>query len=447
VKDVVQFAILGLGSGAAYALLALGIVLIYRGSGIVNFAHGGIAMVSAYFCFLTLVQKQGWPVGLAIAAAVVLGALLGFLFQMVALRWMRNTAPLVRLVATLGFLIVLQGLAAQQLWDGEFHRVDQFLPNGTHTLGELLGVGGELGEVVVQEDRLILLAIAVALTAVLWAFTRYTKTGLAITAGAENERAVEALGWSPGTLAALTWSVGGALAGFAGILLAPNAGLTISLFTIVVTVVALAAALVAGFESFPLALVGGIGIGIIESEVLVHSGDISSLLNDTFGIENGAIGLQRTIPFLVIVGVLIVRGKALPLRSHTLDRLPDIGSGRITRSALIAAAGAMLLLNQFLFDDDLSSALYTSLIVGTFVLSMIALTGFAGQLSLGQYAIGGLGALMAGRLVSSEHWPFELAFLAGVVFAILAGLLFAIPALRSSRWCSPISSTPETSAP
>ena len=430
-KDVVQFAILGLGAGAAYTLLALGIVLIYRGSGIVNFAHGGIAMFSAFFCFLTLIEQRGWPVAPAIVLAVVAGGVLGFVFQVIVLRLMRNTAPLVRLVATLGFLIVLQGLAAQQLWDGEFHRADQFLPNDAHTMNELFGIRGQIGEVVVQEDRLILLGIAILLTVALWAFTRFTRIGLAITASAENERAAEALGWSPGMLATITWSVGGALAGFAGILLAPNAGLTISLFTIVVTVVALAVALVAGFESFPLALAGGLGIGIMESEVLVHAGDISTFLDDAFGIKNGATGLQRAIPFLVIVVVLVVRGKALPLRSHTLDRLPDIGSGRVTRWALIVAVGTLILLNEFVFDDDLSSALFTSLIVGIFVLSMIALTGLAGQLSLGQYAIGGLGALMAARLVSSANWPFEVAFVAGVGFAMLAGLVFAIPALRT----------------
>ena len=431
VTDAIQFAILGLGAGSAYTLLALGIVLIYRGSGIVNFAHGGIAMFSAYFCFLSLVGERGWAIGAAIPVAVVAGGLLGWLFQNAVLRLMRNTAPLVRLVATLGFLIVLQGLAAKQLWDNQFHQVDQFLPNEVHTLNEWFGIGGELGAVVVQEDRLILLGIAILLTALLWAFTRYTRVGLAITGSAENERSAASLGWSPGMLATLTWSIGGALAGFAGILLAPNAGLSISLFSIVVTVAALAVALIAGFESFPLVLVGGLGLGIAESEVLRYSGDISTWLQDTFGIENGATGLQRAIPFLVIVVVLVVHGKALPLRSHVLDQLPDIGTGVITRWFLVVGVGVLIALNTFVFDAELSTAMYTSLIVGIFVLSMVALTGFAGQLSLGQYAIGGLGALFAARMVASEGWPVELAFLGGVAFAMAAGLVFAIPALRT----------------
>ena len=344
---------------------------------------------------------------------------------------MRGAAPLVRLVATLGVLIVLQGLAGQKLWDNDFHQVDQFLPTHNYTLHEWFGFDGAMGRVVVQEDRLILLGIAIVLTFALWAFTRFTRIGLAISASAENERAVSALGWSPNFLATVTWAIGGATAGFAGILLAPNAGLSLTVFTIVVTVSALAVALIGGFSSFPLTLLGGIALGIAETEVLTYSSDISTFLHDTLGIENGATGLQRALPFLVIVVVLVVRGKALPLRSHVLERLPDLGSGVVTRWFLVVIVGGLLLLNGFAFDAKWSTAVYTTLIVGVFILSIVVLTGYAGQLSLAQYAIGGLGALVASRLVGQEHWPAELAFLAGVVFAILVGTVFAIPALRT----------------
>ena len=203
------------------------------------------------------------------------------------------------------------------------------------------------------------------------------------------------------------------------------------MFTIVVTVSALAVALIGGFSSFPLTLLGGIALGIAESEVLTYSDDISRFLHDTFGIENGATGLQRALPFLVIVVVLVIRGKALPLRSHVLERLPDLGSGVVTRWFLVVSVGALALLNVFAFDATWSTAVYTTLIVGVFILSIVVLTGYAGQLSLAQYAIGGLGALVASRLVGQEHWPAELAFLVGVVFAVIVGAIFAIPALRT----------------
>src|SRR3954452_12723157 len=124
--QALQFAILGLGAGAAYTLLAQGIGLIYRGSGIVNFAHGAIAMVASFFCFLTLVEKHGWAVALAIPVSVLFAALLGVAIQNGILRFMRHTAALVGLVAALGRVIVLQGRAAQHLWDHRLHQVDPF---------------------------------------------------------------------------------------------------------------------------------------------------------------------------------------------------------------------------------------------------------------------------------------------------------------------------------
>ena len=330
----IQFAILGLGAGAAYTLLALGIVLIYRGSGIVNFAHGGIAMFGAFFCFLTLVEQHGWPIELAIPVSVLIAALLGIAIQNGILRFMRDTAPLVRLVATLGVLIVLQGACRSEALghrvppdrsvpaDAQLHapRVVR-LPRRPRPRRHPAGPSDPARD----RDR--------SSRSLLWAFTRYTRVGLAISASAENERAVAALGWSPNLLATITWGIGGATAGLAGILLAPNAGLSLSVFTIVVTVAALAVALIGGFSSFPLTLLGGVALGIAESLVLTYSTDISDFLHDTFGIDNGATGLQRALPFLVIVVVLVIRGKALPLRSHILERLP--GPRRGCRHALV----------------------------------------------------------------------------------------------------------------
>src|SRR3546814_14068509 len=96
----------------------------------------------------------------------------------------------------------------------------------------------------------------------LWAWTRYTRVGLAISASAENERAVRSLGWSPDRLAALTWTLGGMLGGFAACLAAPLTGLSATTFTIVVTVAGLGAALLGGFHSFPLTLPGRPLLGV-----------------------------------------------------------------------------------------------------------------------------------------------------------------------------------------
>jgi len=83
VTEFLQFAFLGVGAGAAYALPAHGVVLIYRGSGVVNFAHGALATVASYFCFVTLRQNEGWPIGFALAGGVVIAAALAYLFEFV----------------------------------------------------------------------------------------------------------------------------------------------------------------------------------------------------------------------------------------------------------------------------------------------------------------------------------------------------------------------------
>ncbi len=265
----------------------------------------------------------------------------------------------------------------------------------------------------------------VALTALLWAFAKYTRVGLAITASAQNERAVATLGWSPERLSMLTWTIGGALAGLAGILVAPFTGLTPEIFTLVVTITALAAALLGGFESFPLTLLGGLVIGVLEAEVTNYQTNVKDFLH-----LNTLTGATQAVPFLVILLVLVVRGKALPLRSHVSDVLPRLGTGVINWPGVIVASGITLAVTLLWLDDNWATAMYTSLAAAVFVASIVVLTGFAGQLSLAQWAIGGIGALIAGLFVKAGM-EIEIAILLGILLTIPAGLLVALPALRT----------------
>ena len=134
--------------------------------------------------------------------------------------------------------------------------------------------------------------------------------------------------------------------------------------------------------------------------------------------------------FLVIFLVVVVRGRGLPLRSHVAVRLPKLGSGEINmRAVLLASAVALVLL----FGDherDWATATYISLASAVMILSIVVLTGYAGQISLAQWAFAGIGALIAGRLVRADV-PVELAIILGVLLTIPVGLLFAVPALRT----------------
>jgi ABC-type branched-subunit amino acid transport system ATPase component/ABC-type branched-subunit amino acid transport system permease subunit len=425
-----QFAVIGLGAGACYALLAQGVVLIYRGSGVVNFAHGAFAMLAAYVTFLELRSDaivnrflfipgshflgHSWPIVPAVLAGILVAGLASFLFQRVVLHQLRHAAPIVRVISTLGALAVAQSFVVIR-YGSTTDSVHIFLPRARY----------HLGGISFQEERLIVLGIVVVVTASLWAWAKYTRVGLAITASAENERAVATLGWSPERLSMLTWTVGGALAGGAGMLVAPFTGLTPGIFTLVVTISALAAALLGGFESFPLTLLGGLLIGIGEAEMTSYQTNVQNVLH----LKN-LTGADQAVPFLVILLVLVVRGRPLPLRSHVSDVLPRLGTGVVNWPGIILGAGATIAVALFWVDNNWATALYISLASAVFVASIVVLTGFAGQVSLAQWAIGGVGALIAGLLVKAGL-EIEIAIVLGILLTVPVGLLFALPALRT----------------
>jgi ABC-type branched-subunit amino acid transport system ATPase component/branched-subunit amino acid ABC-type transport system permease component len=414
VEAFLQFLIIGLGAGATYALFAHGAVLVYRGSGLVNFAQGAIGTFAAYIAFVDLKGKYEWPTLLAIIVAVAAGGLVSFAFQAIVLRALRRAAAIVRVIATIGLLGLLQAVVVKRYGVAN-KAVESYLPHKVF----------RWGDIAVQEERIYLFVITLVVTFGLWAWTRYTRVGLAISASAQNERAVQTLGWSPDRLSAITWTLGGMLGGFAAVLAAPLTGLSAVTFTIVVTVAGLGAALLGGFQSFPLTLVGGLIIGIGEAMATLYGGDIQDLLH-----QDLITGLSRLPAFLVIFVVVVVRGRGLPLRSHVAERLPKLGTGEINVRGLLLAAAITLGLLFGVMDATWAQATYISLASGVMILSIIVLTGYAGQISLAQWALAGIGALLAGRMVRADV-PMEIAILLGVLLTIPVGLLFAVPALRT----------------
>ena len=400
--------------GATYALFAQGAVLIYRGSGLVNFAQGAIGTLAAYIAFVELQGQGGWSTLPALVVGVIAAAAASLAFQALVLRALRRAAAIVRVIATIGLLGLLQAVVLKG-YGAANQPVDGYLPD------EVFDWGG----IRVQEERIYLVVITLVVTFGLWAWTRYTRVGLAIDASAENEEAVQTLGWSPDRLSALTWTVGGALGGLAAVLAAPLTGLSAATFTIVVTVTGLGAALLGGFRSFPLTLLGGLIIGVGEAMATKYGGDVA----DLFG-QDRITGLNRMPAFLVILLVVVVRGRGLPLRSHIAERLPKLGSGAISvRGAILSSAAVFAVLFGVL-DNDWAQAVYISAASGIMILTIVVLTGYAGQISLAQWALAGIGALIAGQLVRADI-PVELAILLGIVLTIPVGLLFALPALRT----------------
>ncbi|HUZ30117.1 MAG TPA: branched-chain amino acid ABC transporter permease, partial [Solirubrobacteraceae bacterium] len=352
--DPIRFALLGIGAGAIYALAAQGIVLVYRGSGVLNFAHGAMGMVAA-FVFYDLRGGPHWPALLCFGVAVPSAAAIGALTHLLVMRPLRHASGLARLIATLGVLTLLQA-SASQLWGNDFRVVTGILPDSSIT---------PLPHTTIGVDRVWLFGIAAALTTVLMLVYRYTRFGRATGAVSENPRALAALGHSPDVIATVNWAAGAGLAGIGAIFIVPLTSLQVNSLTLLV-VPALAAALVGGFASFPLTLLGGMAIGVAESEMARY-------------VTAG--GWAQSVPFLAIIAVLVLRGRALPLRGDTSDRPPELGTGQVRPLAVLSAFVAGGALIWFVFSASWTDAAITTLTVGIVVLSFVVVTGFAGQLS------------------------------------------------------------------
>ncbi len=402
-NEVIRFALLGLGVGALYAFASQGLIAIYRGTGVLNFSLGATAIAGVFMQF-ELQYEQGWPFLAAAAVGIAWSAFLGALTHWVIMRPLRRASSLIRVIATLGVLITIQAGVVLRYGTNP-NQVPSWLPTSRVTLWS---------DVSITADRLILLAVASASAALLWQLYRSSHFGLATEAVSESERSAAAVGISPNRVAILNWALGSALAAMAGILVVPIITLQVTAMTSLV-LAALAAALVGDFRSFPIATAAGLGLGVGQTVV---------------GRYIDQPGLGPSLPFLVIIIFLVFRGRSLPLRDYFLRQLPKVGNGRMSWDWMVFGSGAIafiMLTKQTKWID----AFTVSLGVAIVLLSIVVVTGYAGQLSLGQFAMAGFGAWVAGRLVAVYDIPFVLGLVAGVVAAIPLGILFGLPAVRT----------------
>ena len=404
--EILKFALLGLAIGSLYAMAAQGIVLVYRASGVVNFAQGAFVMTGG-FVYYELNGQHHWGVALALIGTLVAGVVLGLIVHYLIMRPMRNVSPIARVVATLGLLQVLQAIAVLR-YGQDLYTVNSIFPvTPVH-----------IGSTVIGEDRFILFFVGLAVTILLWAVYKYTRFGQVTTAVAENERAAASMGHSPDRIAVVNWCLGSALATLTGALIAPITVLQ-STQTSQVVLPALAAALLGGFASFPLAFVAALVVGVGQSVMTYEAAQ-----------HTWWPGWSQAMPFLLVILYLVVRGRGIPLRSFIFDRLPKVGSGRIRIIPTIVLTALGIVLVETL-PQEWSVAFTITLTFAIVCLSVVVVTGYAGQLSLGQYVIGAMGAFIGAKLMHDDNVPFELAFVIGVVSAMLIGLVVGAPALRT----------------
>jgi ABC-type branched-subunit amino acid transport system ATPase component/branched-subunit amino acid ABC-type transport system permease component len=399
--EILRFGLLGLGTGAVYAVLALGLVLVHRGSGLLNFAQGAMALVGAYVYYeVTTVLALPTPAGLGVA--VVVCALLGAALHLLILRPMRHTSPLSRVIAVLGVTLTLQALAYFR-YGYDPLAVVSLLPTETVALGS--------DQLLIGLDRMLMVVIGVALLIVLTVVYQRTAFGRATTAVAENQVVAASLGHSPDIVAAVNWAVGSALAAVAGVLISPIIFLEPTGLVMLV-IPAMATALVGGFASFFITVVAALGLGVAQSEIQRFVADP---------------GWPTAAPFLLVIALLALRGRTIPVRGATADRMAATGTGRV-RPALVAvlyAAGLAIVLTA---GPDWVTSLIATFAFTIICLSVVVVTGYTGQLSLAQPVLAGVGALVCALLV--DDLGFGWAAVVAVLVTALAGGLVGLPALR-----------------
>ena len=405
-KDVVLYAILGLGAGSAYALIAQGLILVHRSTGVVNFAHGAIAMISAYtYVWLT---NHGFDTVSATLVSLPIAGLLGAMIQQFVMKPLGRAPLLAKLVATLGLVLIFES-AAGLIFGDDIQSVPPLLPTSSvHVFGIDFG-----------RDRLILLVISLVLAALLSSVSLRTRVGSLFRAAADSEEGVAILGYSLNTVAMSTWVIGAVLAGFAGIIIAPIT--TLSIETIILLVIpALSVTLLAGFTSFWLATIAGLALGIVQSEISGY-----------WTIQTPTIqGMQEALPFLLIIVVMMLRGRPIPGRAMISPGRPPFAPPARANPAVLAGLVLAAVAVTALATDSYQTAIAIGIISSVVALSLVVLTGYVGQISLAQMSFAGVGAYFCSVFASDWHIAFPFSIIAAGLAVVPFGALLGLPALR-----------------
>lgn len=418
------FLLLGLANGAVFASLALGLVVTYRSSGVINFGTGAVALFGAYeYAFLrqgqifdpvpglpvTIGVGGSWPLAAALPGAVLLCGLLGLLLYGLIFRPLRTAPPVARAVASIGVLVVITELIAKRLGTAAVS-VSPIFPTRTY----------RVGSVHVSGDRIWFAATVVVVALVISAGFRATRFGLHTRAAAESEKGAFVSGISPDRIAALNWMISCAVAGLAGILIAPIVPLVPSAYTLFI-IPGLAAAILGRFQSLPVAVAGGLVIGMVQSEMTYLQAEHQWLPSS---------GLPELVPLVLILLVLVVRARPLPSRGaliqQTMGRAPR--PGKLLPPA--GSATALAVIMMVVLHGAWRAALLSSFIFAVISLSLVVVTGYAGQVSLAQLTLAGVAGFSLSPMTESWGIPFPIAPILAASVAMVIGVVVGLPALR-----------------
>lgn len=319
---LLSFTILGIFTGAAYAIAASGLVLTYTTTRVFNIAHGAFGMVLA-FTYWDFSQRQQLPVWLSLGLVLlVVAPLIGWFVQRVVTRGLGDAPVSVSLVVTVGLFVGLIGLA-QQIWPPDVRSLPPFFPES----------GWEIFGTYVTGHQALTIGCSIVVAAGLYLLLNRTRIGIAMRASVDNPELLTLFGGKPGTAAALSWAIGISLAGLAGILLTPEVGMDYYPLTLLV-INAYAAAMLGRLKSLPLTFAGAIGLGILQSWAVAY-----------LPSEGNLAGIRGCVPALFLF-IVILAAKPVQLRIGQVKGVVYAAVPSLTKSSVW---GVLLVLAVALF--------------------------------------------------------------------------------------------------
>lgn len=399
----------GLVIGNIYALIAIGLALIFGVANLINFAHGSVYMIGAYVGWVC-VTWLGWPLGPTFIVVAVVCAALGVLIERFGLRRLQSEARIAPLLATIGISFALDQVV--QLI---------FSPNPQSFPSPLPATRIALGGVSIGLLDVLIAAITIAIAAALFAFLRFTRLGWALRATAQDREAAQQMGVDVNAVNALTFAVASVLGGIGGVMIGMYFTSVYPTMSYGAMLKGFAANLLGGLGSVPGAVVGGLVLGLIE----------------TFGVALLGSTYRNLFTFVILIGVLVLRPTGLFGARRAMPPEPLTGTfvanSKPVRVPWFVVAGALVAAGvlPFITTDPYLLQIFTNAwLFSMLALSITLVTGAAGQMSLGQAGFLAIGGYASALLAMRLGWPLELSLVAGAGIAAALGTLLMWPVFR-----------------
>ena len=414
----------GMVIGSLTALIAFGLALVYKANRVINFAQADMGVVPASL-LISLISLWHWGFWYALVISIVASFALGSLIEFVIIRRFRKAPRLILMVATIGIAQLLAGLGvALPYLMGEDLVPDQ-------TFKPPFDFSFEIAPQVFHANELIAVIATIAACVGLWAFLRFTSIGIALRASAESADRASLLGVNVGLTHNVAWGISGLLAGTALMLRAGMVGLPVgAALGPAILLRALTAAVIGRMENFAAIFLAACGIGVLETLVLWNTGS-SALVDPAL--------------FVIVLVTLLFqrRNRESRVEDQTISSWQNAASVRpiprelaalpvvrwTMRAVRVAFVGFVILLPFLLSETNINLAAAV-VIYAMVAISLVLLTGWAGEISLGQVAFVAIGSAAAGVVNVRWHLDPLLSLLFAGCIGAVASVLIGLPALR-----------------